>query len=161
MLSQFDPDKGPLLKGETISFTVVDPAIPGHVPNRVIDGSKPVQAIWKQKWSGSDLPLYVASLNPRSVGSLFVNAIGPGPSKRVAQDSISIGPVTGTTLEITHTFTIPANSLPEEDPGQSPTGPSGIYKLVATSFIDSTLGAPGFDMTGFHEGDVIKVENPL
>jgi len=32
---------------------------------------------------------------------------------------------------------------------------------VATVFLNSNLGFPGFDVSGYIEGPVIRVENPL
>jgi hypothetical protein len=47
----------------------------------------------------------------------------------------------------------------EENPGD-PTQ-SGTYKIVVTTFLDSDLGPVGYDMMGYAEGPIIKVENPL
>ena len=55
-------------------------------------------------------------------------------------------------------LTVPPNALDEGNPGSQT---SGIYKLVVSVFLDSTLGSPGFDMTGFNEGPIIQVENPV
>ena len=38
---------------------------------------------------------------------------------------------------------------------------SGVYKLVVTVFLDSVFGSPGYDIMGFAEGPVIKMENPV
>lgn len=55
------------------------------------------------------------------------------------------------------TLTVRAGTLPEGDPGSQV---SGIYKLVASVFLNSNLGSPGFDMVGFNEGPIIQIENP-
>ena len=57
------------------------------------------------------------------------------------------------------TLKVPANTLSEENPGD-PTQ-SGTYKIVVTAFLDSTLGQVGYDMMGYAEGPIIKVESPL
>ena len=57
--------------------------------------------------------------------------------------------------EYTVTVTVPANTL-QEDSGDV----SGIYKLVVSVFLNSNLGSPGFDVTGFREGPILKMENP-
>ena len=57
--------------------------------------------------------------------------------------------------EYTVTVTVPANTL-QEDSGDV----SGIYKLVVSVFLNSNLGSPGFDVTGFREGPIIKMEDP-
>jgi hypothetical protein len=54
---------------------------------------------------------------------------------------------------------VPATSLSEENPGD-PTQ-SGTYKIVVTAFLDSALGSVGYDMMGYAEGPIIKVESPL
>ena len=53
---------------------------------------------------------------------------------------------------------VPANTLVEGNPGSRH---SGVYKLVVTAFLNSTLGQPGFDISGFAEGPMIRVESPL
>ena len=53
---------------------------------------------------------------------------------------------------------VPANTLVEGNPGSRN---AGIYKLVVTAFLNSTLGQPGFDISGFAEGPMIRVEDPL
>ena len=54
---------------------------------------------------------------------------------------------------------VPAGTLSEENPGQN--APSGVYELVVTAFLDSTLGDPGYDIMGFSRGPTIKVESPV
>ena len=46
-------------------------------------------------------------------------------------------------------LTVPAGTLSEENPGD-PTQ-SGTYKIVVTTFLDSALGAVGYDMMGYAE----------
>ena len=53
---------------------------------------------------------------------------------------------------------VPANTLPEEDPGNPNT--SGVYQLTVTVFLDSNLGPVGFDMMGVADFPLVKVENP-
>ena len=89
--------------------------------------------------------------------------MGPGPEIIIADESPPAAGASSkpnpTTWEFTHTVTVGAGTLAEENPG--PAGPSGVYKLVATVFLNSNLGAPGFDIAGFNEGPLIKVENPV
>ena len=56
-------------------------------------------------------------------------------------------------------ITVPPDTLNEENPGD-PTQ-SGTYKIVVTAFLDSDLGPVGYDMMGYAEGPIIKVESPL
>jgi hypothetical protein len=159
MLTQFDPDKGPLFTGEFTSVIVVDPAIPGHVPNLVIDPTKDFNIELKWKLEGSDVPLYLAALGGNWDIQVYAESIGPGPDFRIANASIPAGPPVTPALYAT-TLTVPAGTLPEENPTPSNTDPSGVYKIVVTVFLDSVLGSPGFDICGFSEGPIIKVENP-
>ena len=61
-------------------------------------------------------------------------------------------------LSYSVTINVPPNKLAEGNPGSEI---SGIYKLVAAVFLNSDLGDPGFDMTGFNEGPIIQIENPV
>jgi hypothetical protein len=56
------------------------------------------------------------------------------------------------------TLTVQPNTLDEENPGNPLV--SGVYKLVVTVFLNSVFGSPGYDIMGFAEGPVIKVEDP-
>ncbi|HVE97267.1 MAG TPA: hypothetical protein VNA67_09825 [Pseudonocardiaceae bacterium] len=55
-------------------------------------------------------------------------------------------------------MTVAAGTLEEHEPG---TDRSGIYKLAVAVFLNSSLGTPGFDLTGFREGPMIQAENPI
>ena len=69
------------------------------------------------------------------------------------------GPVFSTDEKYTAKITVPPDTLNEENPGD-PTQ-SGTYKIVVTAFLDSDLGPVGYDMMGYAEGPIIKVESPL
>jgi hypothetical protein len=55
-------------------------------------------------------------------------------------------------------LTVPAGTLSEENPGDP--AQSGTYKIVVTAFLDSAIGGVGYDMMGYAEGPIIKVESP-
>jgi hypothetical protein len=158
--TQFDPDKGPLFQGRFTEVTVLDPAIPGHEPNLVLDRTKPfeVRVTWRLK--GSDVNLYLAALEPEFSIACYAESIGPGPEVILAEEteptanSTVVGPQE---LEWTHTLSVPADVLEEENPG--PAGPSGTYRLVSTVFLNSAVPG-GYDIAGFSDGPMIKVENP-
>jgi hypothetical protein len=159
-LTEFDPDKGPLFTGAFTKLDVIDPAIPGHVRNLVIDPRKPfnIEITWKIE--GSDVPLYLTALDANWSVEAFAESVGPGPDLRIATGSVSKGTAPFSTTETySVTLTVPANTLPEHDPGQN--SPSGVYMLVVTVFLNSSIGAPGFDIAGFHEGPMIRVESPI
>lgn len=163
ILTSFDPDKGHLFTGEFMSVEVIDPAIPGHVPNLVLDRSKQFNIDIEWKLTGSDVLLYLTALAPSNwVVSAYAESVGPGPEIIIGE---GIKDRTDFTTDAvgarlwTTTLTIPPNTLQEEDPG--PGGPSGTYKIEVTVFLNSTLGSPGYDIIGFAEGPVIKVESPV
>ena len=156
MLSTFDPDKGALFKGEFTKVDVIDPAKPGHGPNLVIDGTKPFEIHVEWTLTGSDVPLYLAALAGTWSIEVFAESMGPGPEKRIAYGTTPAG-TPGTPKTYSYTLNVPANTLPEGNPGSNVA--SGVYKLVCTCFLNSTLGAPGFDIAGFAEGPVIRVES--
>jgi hypothetical protein len=160
MLSTFDPDKGPLFKGEFTHVDVIDPALPGHVPNLVINPANPFEIHVKWQITGTDVPLYLAALADNWSIEVFAESMGPGPEIRIAAGTVATGtPDTPILKAYEYTLTVPAGTLPEGNPG--PGGPSGVYKLVCTCFLNSNLGPVGFDIAGFAEGPVIRVENPV
>ncbi|MCB0872100.1 MAG: hypothetical protein H6531_00385 [Actinobacteria bacterium] len=161
MLTTFDPDKGPLFKGEFLDVAVLDPAIPGHVPNLVLDPRRDYRISVKWRIYGSDVPLYLAALSSEWRVNAYAESMGPGPEVRVATDTINVSAGTndatvpfGKVWE--HRITVPAGVLPEDGPNSS-----GLYKLVVTTFLNSTIGQPGFDIAGFAEGPIVRVENPV
>ncbi len=160
-LTQFDPDKGPLFVGEFTKVDVIDPALAGHVRNLVIDPSKPfdVEIEWKVK--GTDVPLYLEALDANWSIEVFAESIGPGPDLRIASGTLSKGtPPFALEEAYAKTLTVAANTLPEHNPGQN--DPSGVYKLVVTVFLNSSIGPAGtYDIAGFYEGPMIRVENPV
>lgn len=158
MQTNFDPDKGPLFKGEFLSVMVLDPALPGHVPNLVIDPSKSFKIEVSWKIEGTDVPLYLAALDNAWSIEAFAESIGPGPEVRLAIGTEPKG-AAAVSKTYTHTLIVPPFTLPEGNP--FPGTPSGVYKIVCTVFLNSSLGAPGFDIAGFAEGPVIRVENPV
>lgn len=163
MLTTFDPDKGPLFKGEFTDVSVTDPAIPGHRPNLVLDRTKPYRVNVEWLIHGFDVPLYLAALANNWQVAVFAESMGPGPEVRIAVDTEAVsngvsgvGSAGEPEVRWRASLTVPANTLPEDTGGNS-----GVYKLVATVFLNSTLGSPGFDIAGFAEGPMIRIENPV
>jgi hypothetical protein len=156
MLTQFDPDKGPLFKGEFTSITVIDPAIPGHTGNLVFNPNKPFDIKLEWKLAGTDVPLYLAGADPTWSVEAFAESIGPGPEMRLAIGTLPKG-ASVNPASYSHTLTVPAGTLPEGNP--FPGQPSGVYKIVCTVFLNSSVPG-GFDIAGFVEGPVIRMEDP-
>ena len=164
-MQQFDPNIPGLIEGEVTSVVVIDPALafpPFQLGNSVLDPSKDFQIAVNWSITGLLRPLWLFALsqakkpaeNPWNV-QVFAESLGGGPEILLARDdSVVADP---NVFDYAVTLTVPAGTLPEGDPGSEV---SGIYKLVASVFLDSNLGSPGFDMVGFNEGPIIQVEDP-
>ncbi|MEU4292834.1 hypothetical protein AB0E63_31815 [Kribbella sp. NPDC026596] len=158
-MQQFDPNIPGLIEGDITTVVVIDPAgtfppfeVGNHVLNR--NDSFKIKVAWKI--TGLLRPLWLSALGGRWNVQVFAESIGGGPELLLASDNtVAADPaVSDYAVELT----VPPNTLDEGNPGSQT---SGIYKLVVSVFLDSTLGAPGFDMTGFNEGPIIQVENPV
>jgi hypothetical protein len=134
------------------------------VGNLVLDPSKPfqIQADWAMDGNIAELWLSaLAVASPNWVVTAYAESIGPGPELQIATLNVPVLPLPSANPPFAYsaTLTVPANTLAEENPGD-PTV-SGVYKIVVTVFLDSVFGSPGYDVVGFSEGPVIKVENPI
>jgi hypothetical protein len=158
-MQQFDPNIPNLIGGDVTTVVVIDPAAtfpPFEVGNHVLNrnDSFDVRVDWEV--TGLLRPLWLAALGGNWNVQVFAESIGGGPEILLARDdSVAADPNVG---NYSVTLTVPPNALDEGDPGSNT---SGIYKLVVSVFLDSTLGQPGFDMTGFNEGPIIQVEDPV
>jgi hypothetical protein len=157
-MQQFDPNIPGLIEGNITTVIVIDPAgefppfsVGNHVLNR--NDSFKIKVAWKI--TGLLRPLWLSALGGRWNVQVYAESLGGGPEVLLASDnSVAADPqVSDYALEIT----VPPNALAEGNPGSQT---SGIYKLVVSVFLNSDLGAPGFDMTGFNEGPIIQVEDP-
>lgn len=111
---------------------------------------------------GTLVPLWLTALSvqsPNWVVTAYAESQGPGDEKIL--NSVDV-PVGGPNFSLDETFSAKVNVLPgtlnEENPGD-PTQ-SGTYKIVVTVFLDSNLGPVGYDMMGYIEGPIVKVEDP-
>jgi hypothetical protein len=130
--------------------------------NLVVNRNKPFDIEVSWHVFGNLVPLWLTALSVASknwVVTAYAESQGPG-------DEISLGsvnvPVRGPAFSLDEAYkaklTVPARTLKEENPGD-PTQ-SGTYKIVVTTFLDSQLGPVGYDMMGYAEGPIIKVEDP-
>jgi hypothetical protein len=163
MPTQFDPDLGVLLNGEFTAVTVLDPAIPGHVPNLVLDPTKPFQIDVRWRLNGTEVPPRLAACDDEWVVTAYAESIGPGPEVILREEmepkvNFSGGQAAGFAFDWSHTLNVPAGLLQEENPG--PGGPSGTYRIIVTVFLNSNLPGAGYDIAGFNDGPMVKVENP-
>ena len=157
-MQQFDPNIPPYIQGDVTTVVVVDPAsdfAPLEVGNHVLDRTKPFQITVKWTISGLLAPLWLSALGGNWNVQAYAESLGGGPEILLAEDdTVAADP---TVLDYEATLNVPAFALEEGDPGSNT---SGIYKLVISVFLNSTLPSPGFDMVGFNEGPIIQVEDP-
>jgi hypothetical protein len=158
-MQQFDPNIPGLIGGDVTTVLVVDPAgtfPPFEVGNHVLNRNEAFQVNVAWEINGLLRPLWLAALGGNWNVQLFAESLGGGPEILLARnDTVAADP---NVANYAVTLDIPANALEEGNPGSNV---SGIYKLVVSVFLNSNLGRPGFDMTGFNEGPIIQVEDPV
>jgi hypothetical protein len=171
MADRFDPNipanpadpAAPAIEGEFIGIVAITehPAI--GKGNLVVNPAKPFDIDVSWHVFGNLVPLWLTALSVRTkdwVVTAYAESQGPGDEKTLGEVRV---PVRGPLFSLDETYkaklTVPPNTLSEENPG-NPTQ-SGTYKIVVTAFLDSALGSVGYDMMGYAEGPIIKVENPL
>lgn len=157
-MQQFDPNIPGLIEGQVTTVLVRDPAndFPGFsVGNHVLNPDESFDITVKWEVTGLLRPLWLAALGGNWNVQAFAESIGGGPEILIGRDDTVAADPSTSQYEVT--FTVPGGTLQEGNPGDNV---SGIYKLTVSVFLNSNLGAPGFDMTGFNEGPIIQVENP-
>lgn len=164
---QFDPNiPGPnpgdeaLIEGNITTLEVVDPALnfpPFERGNHVLDTKVPFKINVKWEIKGGLAPVWLEALGGNWNVQAFAESLGGGPEILLAAKNDV--PASGAVLNYAAELTVPAFKLPEGNPGVEI---SGIYKLVVSVFLDSSLKFKhhGYDMIGFAEGPIIQVENP-
>ncbi len=161
-MDQFDPNFPPYVEGSITSVAITEPAPPIGLPNKVVDPSKPFTVTVTWSVFGLLTPLWIAALDEPWVVSVYAESMAGGPETLIGTTDVAKATFTPDLNNVngrlyTADVVVSANTLQEGDPGSQV---SGIYKLVTSVFLDSNLGAPGFDMIGFSEGPFIQVENP-
>jgi hypothetical protein len=169
MTDRFDPNippagpTDPAIEGEFTGIVAVTERPTLGKSNLVVNRAEPFDIAVSWHVFGNLVPLWLTALSvnsPNWVVTAYAESQGPG-------DEVSLGsvnvPVRGPNFSLDEAYkaklTVPANKLHEENPGD-PTQ-SGVYKIVVTAFLDSQLGAVGYDMMGYAEGPIIKVESPI
>jgi hypothetical protein len=157
-VDQFDPNYPGLMQGDITNVAVIDPSSPpGQLGNLVLDPDKDFTLEITWRVSGVLAALWLAPLAQDWDITVFAESIGAGPEKRIGsatKDKTQSTSCGADCLEYTATVTVPAGTLPEDNG----TNVSGVYKLVVTVFLDSTIGP--YDLAGFREGPAIRMENP-
>lgn len=149
------------IEGDITSVTVTE--VPGiGRTNLVVSPDRPFDIEVSWRVFGNLVPVWLTALSastPNWVVTAYAEPEGPGHKELLGTANVSVSsqPLSLNMLYTTR-ITVPAGRLHEEDPGNPRY--SGVYKIVVTAFLDSTLGLPGYDMMGFAEGPIIKVENP-
>ncbi|GIF02174.1 hypothetical protein [Paractinoplanes rishiriensis] len=168
MTSRFDPNipstgpTAPSIEGafKGIGAIVEEPRI--GEGNLIVNGKEPFQI--KVQWHifGNLTPLWLTALASRTknwVVTAYAESEGPGPKVIIGKTYEPVGaPPFTHDKEYAATITVPAGTLPEENLGDPER--SGVYKIIVTAFLNADLGKPGYDMMGYVEGPIIKVEDP-
>ena len=158
-MQQFDPNIPGLIGGDVTTVVVIDPAgtfPPFEVGNHVLNRNDSFQV--NVAWDIDPPAQEDLAAGPRrqlerpDVRRVHRRRSGDPPRQR--QQRAGDPQVANYSV----TLNVQPDALDEGDPGSNV---SGIYKLVVSVFLDSNLGSPGFDMTGFNEGPIIQVENPV
>lgn len=160
METAFDPQMDPMyFFGKFTTVKVIDPAAPPiMVSNNVIDPTKPWKIEVKWTLEGFFVPLYIKALGGNWIVEAYADSMGPGQEKRISMVTVPAGPAENPK---TYSATLPvlAGEIQEHTPGAG--GPSGIYRLTVSAFLDSNAGLPGYDISGFADGITFRAENPV
>lgn len=162
-MKQFDPNLPNLIQGDITSVVVRDPAntFPGfEAGNHVLDSDESFQVRVKWELKGPLAKLWLAALethppNNRWDVSVYAESQGGGPEVRLGTRRVIPD---HNKLAYEATIDVQPGQLDEHTPG---TDTGGVYKLMVAVFLNSNLGAPGFDIVGFAEGPIIMVESPV
>ena len=169
MTDRFDPNipftgnpLDPWIQGEFTGVVAVTENPTLGRSNLVVNPAAPFEISVDWHVFGNIASLWLNALkagSPNWVVTAYAESMGPGDEKILVSELEPVGAALGNDVAYSHTLTVPAGTLPEENPGD-PTQ-SGVYKLVVTVFLDSVLGPVGYDVMGYAEGPIIKVENPV
>ena len=169
MTDRFDPNippagpTDPAIEGEFTGIVAITERPTLGKSNLVVNRAEPFDIAVSWHVFGNLVPLWLTALSvnsPNWVVTAYAESQGPGDEVSLGSVDVPVGgPVFSLDEAYSAKLTVPPFTLPEENPGD-PTQ-SGTYKIVVTTFLDSNLGAVGYDMMGYAEGPIIKVENPL
>jgi hypothetical protein len=168
MSNNFDPNipstgpNSPSIEGAFTTIRIAEQPALGK-SNLVINGGKSFDIDVAWHITGNLTPLWLTALSVDTknwVVTAYANPRGPGNGLTLGSVDVPIaGPPFTDNVAYNAKITVPANTLPEEDPGNPQN--SGVYQLTVTAFLDSDLGAVGFDMMGVADFPLVKVENPI
>jgi hypothetical protein len=169
MTDRFDPNippagpTDPAIQGEFTGIVAITEQPTLGKANLVVNRDKPFDIEVNWHVFGNLVPLWLTALSVNTkdwVVTAYAESQGPGDEINLGSVNVPVGgPLFSQDEAYSAKLTVPAGTLKEENPGD-PTQ-SGTYKIVVTTFLDSALGAVGYDMMGYAEGPIIKVESPL
>jgi hypothetical protein len=134
-----------------------NPSPPHHVSNRAIDPTREFYIDMEWRVTGAEVPMRMHAVGDWQIYA-YAESVGPGPELHL-KDSNEVepkGPILPGTMTWNHTFTVPANRLPEH----TGTTTSGVYMICVVVFANSNLPGPGNDVVGFGEIPVVLSERP-
>jgi hypothetical protein len=168
MANRFDPNippagpSDPAIEGAFTGIVSITEQPTLGKSNFVINADKSFTIEVKWHVFGNLVPLWLTALSVDTkdwVVTAYAESQGPGDEKQIATVNVPVGgPGFGLDEAYSATLTVPANTLAEENPGDQTQ--SGVYKIIVTTFLDSNLGPVGYDMMGYAEGPIVKVEAP-
>jgi hypothetical protein len=169
MTDRFDPNippggpTDPAIEGEFLGIVAITEKPTLGKSNLIVNRDQTFDIEVEWRVFGNLVPLWLTALSVRSknwVVTAYAESQGPGDEVTLGSVDVPVGgPFFQQEEKYKAKLTVPANLLSEENPGD-PTQ-SGTYKIVVTTFLDSDLGPVGYDMMGYAEGPIIKVESPL
>ena len=169
MTDRFDPNippagpTDPAIEGEFLGIVAITEKPTLGKSNLIVNRDQTFDIEVEWHVFGNLVPLWLTALSVRTtdwVVTAYAESQGPGDEVTLGSVNVPVrGPFFSQDENYKAKITVPGNLLHEEDPG-NPTQ-SGTYKIVVTTFLDSDLGPVGYDMMGYAEGPIIKVESPL
>jgi hypothetical protein len=168
MTDRFDPNippagpTDPAIEGEFTGIVAITDQPTLGKSNLVVNGDKDFDIEVSWHVFGNLVPLWLTALSvntPDWVVAAYAESQGPGDEKSLGEVRVPVGgPAFSQDEQYSAKLTVKAGTLAEENPGD-PTQ-SGTYKIVVTTFLDSAIAGVGYDMMGYAEGPIIKVESP-
>jgi len=168
MTDRFDPNippagpTDPAIQGDFLGIVGITEQPTLGKSNLVVNAAEAFELDVSWHVFGNLVPLWLTALSVATkewVVTAYAESQGPGEEKTVGTVTVPVG---GPAFSLDETFKakikVPAFTLREENPGD--TTESGVYKIIVTVFLDSDLGPVGYDMMGYAEGPIIKVEDP-
>ncbi|MGK5684640.1 hypothetical protein [Actinoplanes sp. URMC 104] len=166
MGDRFDPNippagpTDPSLQGEFTTVAALGDQPTLGTANLVINPDQPFHVEVRWHVFGNLVPLWLTALSTRTkdwVVTVFAESQGPGDEVILGEVRVPVrGPYFSQDETYSAKLTVPAGTLAPS--GHHSPMQSGVYKLIVTTFLDSDLGTVGYDMMGYAEGPIVKVE---